>query len=113
MMSDLATKHCEPCEGIGEALNRNQIDTLMPQLDNNWQVSDDFKTIHRAFSFNNFHETMAFMNAIAWGAHHDNHHPDVELGYNYCRVKFMTHALGGLSQNDFICASKIDQILAM
>jgi 4a-hydroxytetrahydrobiopterin dehydratase len=112
-MNDLVTKHCAPCEGIGEALNNQQIDALMPQLDKAWHVSDDLKTIHRAFSFNNFHETMAFMNAIAWGAHQDNHHPDVELGYNYCRVTFMTHALQGLSQNDFICASKIDQMLNM
>jgi 4a-hydroxytetrahydrobiopterin dehydratase len=110
-MTDLATKHCEPCEGIGEALNHEQITALMPQLDKHWQVSDDLKSIHRAFSFDNFHETMAFMNAIAWGAHRDNHHPDIELGYNYCRVTFMTHALQGLSQNDFICASKIDQVL--
>ncbi|MDF1678306.1 MAG: 4a-hydroxytetrahydrobiopterin dehydratase [Legionellaceae bacterium] len=113
MMNDLVTKHCEPCEGIGNPLNREQIDTLMPQLESNWRVSDDLTTIHRAYSFDNFHETMAFMNAIAWIAHRENHHPDIELGYNYCRVSFMTHALKGLSHNDFICASKIDQVLQM
>ncbi|MCH9756666.1 MAG: 4a-hydroxytetrahydrobiopterin dehydratase [Gammaproteobacteria bacterium] len=112
-MSDLATKHCESCEGIGESLNREQIDALLPQLENTWQVSDDMISIHRAFSFDNFYETMAFMNAIAWIANRENHHPDVEIGYNYCRVKLMTHALNGLSHNDFICAAKIDQILHM
>lgn len=110
-MNDLNTKRCEPCEGIGEPLHREQIDALMPQLEKDWQVSDDCKTIHRAFSFENFHETMAFMNAIAWIAHRENHHPDIELGYNYCRVTYMTHALNGLSQNDFICAAKVDLIL--
>ena len=110
-MNDLVQKHCEPCEGVGEALRPEQIKNLLPQLEKSWQVSDDAKSIQRAFSFKNFHETMAFMNAIAWIAHSENHHPDVELGYNYCRVTFMTHALQGLSQNDFICASKIDQLL--
>ncbi len=112
-MNDLTTKHCEPCEGIGEPLNREQIDALLPQLENSWTVSDDMTSIHRAFSFNNFYETMAFINAIALIAHRENHHPDVELGYNYCRIKLMTHALNGLSHNDFICASKVDQMLDM
>jgi 4a-hydroxytetrahydrobiopterin dehydratase len=112
-MNDLNTKRCEPCEGIGDPLSREQIDALLPQLEKSWKVSDDMSSIHRAFSFNNFYETMTFMNAIAWIANRENHHPDVELGYNYCRVKLMTHALKGLSHNDFICASKIDQVLTM
>ena len=109
-MTDLVTKHCEPCEGIGEPLNQKQIEVLRPQLDEAWHVSDDLTRIHRAFSFKNFHDTMAFVNAMAWIAHRENHHPDIEFGYNYCRVNLMTHALNGLSQNDFICASKIDQL---
>lgn len=111
-MNDLLTKHCEPCEGIGSPLSPEQVNALRPQLHAEWDVSDDSTTIHRAFSFENFHETMAFMNAIAWIAHRENHHPDITLGYNYCRVTFMTHALNGLSHNDFICASKIDQLMA-
>ncbi|HAT8983211.1 TPA: 4a-hydroxytetrahydrobiopterin dehydratase, partial [Legionella pneumophila subsp. pneumophila] len=67
--------------------------------------------IKRAFSFKNFYETMAFVNAIAWIANIENHHPDLEVGYNYCRVHFMTHALNGLTHNDFICAAKIDKLL--
>lgn len=107
-MSDLIQKSCAPCEGIGEALSEAQINALKPQLSDAWVVSDDLKSIHRKFSFNNFHETMAFMNAIAWIAHQENHHPDVSLGYNNCDVHFMTHAIDGLTQNDFICAAKID-----
>lgn len=110
-MTKLNQKKCEPCEGIGEALNPEQIEALRPQLSDDWHVSDDSKSIYREFSFDNFHETMAFMNAISWIAHCENHHPDVKLGYNYCHVHFMTHALDGLSQNDFICAAKIDGIL--
>jgi 4a-hydroxytetrahydrobiopterin dehydratase len=83
----------------------------MPQLAQGWHVSDDFKQIKNSFSFRNFYETMAFVNAIAWFANQDNHHPDLEIGYNYCHVTFMTHALKGLSHNDFICAAKIDGLI--
>ena len=104
----LSSAHCVACEGIGQALNAAQISQLMPQLNDSWIVGDDHTTIKRQFSFKNFYETMAFVNAIAWIAHIENHHPDLEVGYNYCNVTFMTHALKGLSHNDFICAAKID-----
>src|SRR4051794_38418769 len=108
MTSDLRTKHCESCEGIGKALTAEQIQNLMPQLDKNWEVNHDHKEIKRSFKFHNFYETMAFMNALAWIANSENHHPDIEAGYNYCHVRFMTHALKGLTHNDFICAAKVD-----
>ena len=111
MTSDLRSKHCESCEGIGAALNPEQIKNLMPQLSKDWEVSADHKQIKKAYAFKNFYETMAFVNALAWIANTENHHPDLEVGYNYCRVTFMTHALSGLSQNDFICAAKVDGLL--
>lgn len=111
MSSDLSTKHCESCEGIGAALNAEQIQHLLPQLNKKWVVSDDYRGISRSYSFNNFYETMAFVNAIAWIANTENHHPDLNIGYNYCSVSFMTHALNGLTHNDFICAAKIDSLL--
>lgn len=109
-MSNLKEKHCESCEGIGQALNAEQIKNLMPQLDKNWEVQKENKEIKRAFSFKNFYETMAFVNALAWIANTENHHPDLEVGYNYCTVRFMTHALHGLTHNDFICAAKVDAL---
>ena len=111
MKSDLSTKHCESCEGIGSALTTEQVTHLMPQLAAGWEPSADHKEIKKSFSFKNFYETMAFVNALAWIANTENHHPDLEVGYNYCHVRFMTHALKGLSHNDFICASKIDKLL--
>ena len=111
MESDLSSKHCESCEGIGAALNAEQVKNLMPQLDEQWKVSTDQCKIKRTLSFNNFYETMAFVNALAWIANVENHHPDLELGYNYCHVTFMTHALNGLTHNDFICAAKLDHLL--
>lgn len=110
MKSDLSSKHCESCEGIGAPLNSEQIENLMPQLADEWVVSEDNLQIKNSYSFKNFYETMAFVNAVAWIANVENHHPDLEVGYNYCRVTFMTHALNGLSHNDFICAAKIDSL---
>ncbi len=110
MTHPLNNKKCEPCEGIGAPLTAAQITTLMPQLAKGWAASDDHKTIKKSFSFADFYETMGFVNAIAWIANKENHHPDLEVGYNYCRVTFMTHALKGLSHNDFICAAKVDAL---
>lgn len=111
MTSDLSSKHCESCEGIGKALEAEQIKHLLSQLDNKWEVSEDQRSLNRRLSFKNFYETMAFVNALAWIANTENHHPDLEVGYNYCHVTFMTHALDGLTHNDFICAAKMDKLL--
>ena len=111
MKSDLSAKHCESCEGIGMPLTPEQIIHLMPQLAEGWHACADSTKIKKSFSFKNFYETMAFANAIGWIANMENHHPDLELGYNYCHVCFTTHALQGLSHNDFICAAKIDKLM--
>ncbi|WP_028388703.1 4a-hydroxytetrahydrobiopterin dehydratase [Legionella fairfieldensis] len=111
MKSDLSRKHCESCEGIGQALTVEQIQNLMPQLNKSWQIQSSHKEIKRSFKFANFYETMAFVNALAWIANTENHHPDLEVGYNYCHVRFMTHALKGLTHNDFICAAKVDALV--
>ena len=110
-MSELINKHCAACEGIGAPLSAEQINNLLPQLSEKWTVSKDNKKLQRSFSFKNFYETMGFVNALAWIANVENHHPDLEIGYNYCHVTFMTHALQGLTQNDFICAAKSDNLL--
>jgi 4a-hydroxytetrahydrobiopterin dehydratase len=110
MNSDLTSKNCEACEGIGEALKINQISNLLTQISSKWEVSTDSKKLKRSYSFKNFYETMAFVNALAWIANIENHHPDLEVGYNYCVVTFTTHAINGLSQNDFICAAKTDNL---
>ena len=112
MKSDLNSRHCESCEGIGAALTAEQAHQLMPQLATGWTVSENSKEIKKSFSFKNFYETMAFVNALAWIANIENHHPDLEVGYNYCHVRFMTHALTGLTHNDFICAAKLDRLFS-
>jgi pterin-4a-carbinolamine dehydratase len=68
------------------------------------------KSLERTWKFTDFHRTMAFVNAVAWIAHVEDHHPDLEVGYNRCRMRYTTHAIGGLSENDFICAAKVDAL---
>ncbi len=110
MSDDLQEKKCTPCEGGTQPLDRERIDKLLPQVPG-WQVADDGKRIVRRFEFKGFYKTMAFINAMAWVANREAHHPDFEAGYNFCRVTFQTHAIDGLSENDFICAAKLNALL--
>lgn len=107
-MTDLTTIRCVGCEGGIPALTKDEISQLSPQIPE-WRVSNDGKSISRRYAFKDFYHTMAFVNAVAWIANQEGHHPDMEVGYNYCAIKFLTHAVGGLTQNDFICAAKIDR----
>lgn len=76
-----------------------------------WQLVDG--KILKTFRFKNYHETMAFVNATAWISHREDHHPDIDLGYNQATVAYMTHAIKGISENDFICAAKIDALFQL
>lgn len=109
-MSELTEKKCVPCEGGIDPLSRAQAESLMKQLQPQWQLSDDAKSLRREWKFRNFYHTMSFVNAVAHIANAEDHHPDIEAGWGYCRLKYTTHAIDGLSENDFICAAKIDAI---
>lgn len=109
-MDTIEKKHCLPCEGGVPPLDNQAIQKLMGQLAKGWQVNSEQKQISRDFQFKNYYQTMAFVNAIAWMAHIENHHPDLEVGYNHCKVNYATHAISGLSENDFICAAKVDTL---
>lgn len=106
---DLSTRRCAPCEGGVPALDGDAVRRLLAELDG-WTA--DGEAITRTFRFRNHHETMAFVNAVAWISHRENHHPELTVGYADCRVRYWTHAIGGLSENDFICAAKVDRLLA-
>jgi 4a-hydroxytetrahydrobiopterin dehydratase len=109
-MTTLENQHCLPCEGLGSTLNTQTIQHHLHQLTENWQLSSDNKMIFYDFKFKNYYHVIAFVNALAWIAHHENHHPDLEIGFNHCLVRYSTHALGGLTENDFICAAKVDAL---
>jgi len=97
--SDLESRRCKPCEG-GQPLPPGEIRDLLGQLDG-WKLDPGGKEI----------QTMAFVNALAWVAHREDHHPDLAVGYKKCVVRYSTHAVGGLSENDFICAAKVDALV--
>jgi len=107
-MPTLAESHCGPLPAGTPALSRAEIDSLLKEVPG-W--SYDGKVIAKSYSFKNYHETMAFVNAVAWIAHREDHHPDLAVGYNRCRVEFSTHSIGGISRNDFICAARIERLL--
>lgn len=109
---NLTDKKCLPCEGGVDPLTEVQVQTHMQSLHEDWIVNQAHNEIMRDFGFENYYQTMAFVNAIAFLAHKEDHHPDLEVGYNHCMVRYSTHAIGGLSENDFICAAKVDAILA-
>ena len=88
---DLYDRKCKPCEGGIPPLKQEEAENLLQQLEQRWQL--------------------AFVNAVAWISHQEDHHPDMLVGYNRCHVEYTTHAIGGLSENDFICAAKVDMLL--
>jgi 4a-hydroxytetrahydrobiopterin dehydratase len=108
--SPLAERRCKPCEGGVTPLTHARALELLGSLGPGWTLAEDAKSIHRELRFKNFYRTMSFVNALAHVANLEDHHPDLEVGYDYCRVRFTTHAIAGLSENDFICAAKIDRI---
>jgi len=109
-MTELAEQRCKPCEGGTSPLDSGEAQKLLDQVDDGWELSDDGNEIRRDFKFKGFYKTIAFVNALAWIANQEGHHPDLEVGYNHCLVRFTTHAIGGLSENDFICAAKVDAL---
>lgn len=113
-MEDLSQKKCKPCEGGTKPLDKAAIDSYLAKLPG-WEhpssASGQAGWIEKTFTFKNYYPTMAFVNAVAWISHQEDHHPDMEVGYKTCKVKYTTHAIGGLSENDFICAAKIENLL--
>lgn len=107
----LHDQHCQPRKGAKDALNGAAVKQHLADLDS-WKTADKGGAIQKVFEFKNYYHTMAFVNAIAWIAHREDHHPDLEVGYSKCRVRYSTHDVGGLSLNDFISAAKVDHLLA-
>jgi 4a-hydroxytetrahydrobiopterin dehydratase len=107
---ELASGKCKPCEGGVAPLRQEEITRLLGQLDG-WDYANG--RIVKTYPFKNYFQTMAFVNAAAWISHREDHHPDLSVGYNQCRVEYMTHAIKGLSENDFICAAKLDNLFEL
>ena len=109
MGSDLANRHCQRDTAL---LQDKTVTDLLNNIHADWNRVDEGKVIQRTFRFKNYYQTIAFVNALAWVAHAEDHHPDLNVGYNSCVVNYSTHSVGGLSENDFICAARIDALVA-
>ena len=112
MSEDLSNKKCIPCEGGIPAFNSDEIEKYLLKI-NNWNAAQDENNnfyLIKEFTFKNFLESQNFVNKAGEIAENESHHPDISLGYGYCLILIHTHAIKGLSINDFILASKIDLI---
>jgi len=105
---ELLRLRCRPQEGKS-ALDRAEAQRWLGAIPE-WKLNDTASGIERTFRFDDYYRTLAFVNALAFIAHREDHHPDLEVGYNRCTVRFSTHSVKGLSENDFICAAKIDAL---
>ena len=108
---ELASRHCRPLKGaehrLGDAAARERLAALP-----GWELQEDGAAIGQSFAFQDYHRTMAFVNALAYMAHREDHHPDLGVHYNRVVVRYSTHDVGGLSENDFICAAKATALYA-
>jgi len=109
-MSIFADKKCEAKTSL---LSGNDIKSHLKEISPEWQLAEDNKSISRTFKLKNYYDTMAFVNVVAMVAHRQDHHPEMTVTYNTCRVEFSTHSVDGLSLNDFICAAKVDGTLKL
>lgn len=110
MTSDLKSMKCKACEGGVDPLSLDDAEVFLKQTPG-WEIDAGKMEINRTYTFVNFYETMAFVNALAWVAHVEDHHPDFEVGYKTCKIRYSTHAIKGLSVNDFVCAAKINDLI--
>lgn len=108
--SELAKQQCQPCTAATPPLTQERINTLLQQLDG-WTQQGN--ALSKTFEFTNYHQAMSFVNAVAWVSNQEDHHPELTISYNKCKVEFSTHVIHGLSDNDFICAAKVDALLAV
>ena len=106
---ELGKKKCVPCEGGATALSVGEVNRLLSQL-SGWQVDPGGSELRKRFKFASFVENISFVNRMAELAEAEGHHPDFCVRYTILDVSLTTHAIGGLSENDFIVATKIDEL---
>lgn len=105
----LADAHCLPRRGSEHRLAAARVRELLPQVPG-WELVEDGRAISRTYTFPDYYRTIAFVNALAFIANREDHHPDLGVHYDRCVVRYSTHDVGGLSENDFICAAKADAL---
>lgn len=104
--------HCQPLPEGAPALSKQEAESWLIQT-SGWEISAQADRLTAVFHFKNYYETMAFVNAVAWIAHQEDHHPDMTVSYNQCKISYNTHTVKGLSLNDFICAAKVNSLIKL
>lgn len=107
---DLTTKKCVPCEGGVPPFTTSQIEEYKKEISSDWEVIEDNHKLARKFKFEDFKKAMEFVNKVADIAESEQHHPNIEIFYNIVKLTVWTHAIAGLSENDFIIAAKVDKL---
>jgi 4a-hydroxytetrahydrobiopterin dehydratase len=108
-IAQLAQAHCVPRKGAAHRLDAARANALLTQLPG-WELVENGEAIVKTFKFDDYYHTMSFVNALAHVANREDHHPDLGVHYNRCVVRYSTHDVGGLSENDFICAAKTEAL---
>lgn len=103
----LSARRCRPCAAGAAAMGPAEAAARLSETPG-WELKDG--CLERTFTFKNYYQTTAFVNAVAWIAHREDHHPDIAFGYRTCTVRYRTHSVGGLSENDFICAALVNAL---
>ena len=111
-MTKLSNTNCEACRADAPVLSEKEINDLLPQL-SSWNINDDegIKRLVCSYAFLSYEDSVAFTNKVANLAEQEDHHPEITFGYSNLTIKFFTYAIDGLSENDFICAAKIDKAM--
>lgn len=110
-MNDLVNRQCHNDPKLAPKLDSRKCADLISAIDGEWNLDLPAATLSRRFEFENYYQTIAFTNSVAWIAHRQDHHPDMKISYKSCSVSYTTHSVDGLSINDFICAARIDALI--
>ncbi len=108
LLQSLLRSSCKPSRPLLSDSERNK---FVKAIDKSWKLKKGETVLSREVICNNYHETIAFVNAVAWLAHQQDHHPDLKVSYSRCKISLSTHDADGITKNDFICAAKIDALL--
>lgn len=112
IIESLRAQHCVPRKGKDDGLSREDVSAYLAALPD-WHLAADSNEIRKEFRFTDYFHTIAFVNAVVSIAHREDHHPDLEVSYNRCIVRYSTHDVGGLSLNDVICAARVEDLLVV
>ena len=109
-LAALAAQSCQPRRGAEHRLEAASVESKLALLPG-WELIEAGAAIRKTYRFDDYYRTLAFVNALAWIAHREDHHPDLGVHYDRCVVRYSTHDVGGLSENDFVCAAKTELLI--